>query len=151
MERTLVIREAIENDSKSLIKLYSQLNKDDPTIPEQEFSVKLNSILANDALFIFVYENEAGDLIGTCYLNVIDNLTRNLSPYGVIENVVIDEAYRNRGIGQEIIRYALNNAWELGCYKTMLLTGSKKKSTLHFYERCGFQVGKKTAFLARPA
>ena len=147
----MVIREATEKDSKSLIKLYSQLNQDDPTIAEDEFREKLNLILANSALFIFVYENEAGDLIGTCYLNVIDNLTRNLSPYAVIENVVTDEAYRNRGIGQAIIRYALNKAWELGCYKTMLLTGSKKKSTLNFYESCGFRVGQKTAFLARPA
>lgn len=39
----------------------------------------------------------------------------------------------------------------MGCYKTMLLTGSKKRATLHFYESCGFMINQKTAFIAHPA
>ena len=34
-----------------------------------------------------------------------------------------------------------------GCYKAMLLTGSKKPETLRFYERCGFNERDKTAFI----
>ncbi|MEE0157694.1 MAG: hypothetical protein UER27_10665 [Acutalibacteraceae bacterium] len=40
-------------------------------------------------------------------------------------------------------------AAENGCYKVMLLTGSKQESTLRFYERCGFDRHAKTAFLRR--
>jgi len=35
------------------------------------------------------------------------------------------------------------------CYKIMLMTGSKKESTLRFYERCGFSMNEKTAFLKK--
>ena len=38
-------------------------------------------------------------------------------------------------------------AQEQGCYKLMLMTGSKRQSTLHFYERAGYRSDVKTAFL----
>ena len=33
------------------------------------------------------------------------------------------------------------------CYKMMLLTGSKKPETLHFYEKAGYNSNDKTAFI----
>ena len=33
------------------------------------------------------------------------------------------------------------------CYKMMLLTGSKKPETLHFYEKAGYNSSDKTAFI----
>ena len=33
------------------------------------------------------------------------------------------------------------------CYKMMLLTGSKKAETLHFYEQAGYNSSDKTAFI----
>ena len=38
-------------------------------------------------------------------------------------------------------------AVENNCYKIMLLTGSKKDSTLNFYEYCGYNRNDKTAFI----
>lgn len=35
----------------------------------------------------------------------------------------------------------------INCYKMMLLTGSKKESTLHFYEQAGYNRKDKTAFI----
>jgi hypothetical protein len=49
-----------------------------------------------------------------------------------------------------VLRAALNLAWSAGCYKVMLMTGSRKEETLRFYERTGFVSGAKTAFVARP-
>ena len=68
----------------------------------------------------------------------------------VVENVVTSSKHRGYGFEKSVVKFALNEAWKLG-YKVMLLTGSKKKETLRFYESCGFSKGAKTAFLAKPA
>ncbi len=42
----------------------------------------------------------------------------------------------------------MNEAKE-NCCKMMLLTGSKKPETLHFYEKAGYNSSKKTAFFEK--
>ena len=44
----------------------------------------------------------------------------------------------------------LQAAWDAGCYKAMLLTGSRRPATHAFYRACGFSPDAKTAYLARP-
>jgi GNAT superfamily N-acetyltransferase len=49
-----------------------------------------------------------------------------------------------------LLRRALAEAWDAGCYKVMLFTGSQKEETLRFYEQAGFQRGIKSSFIAYP-
>ena len=72
-----------------------------------------------------------------------------IATVAVIENVITDQDHRNMSIGKAVMRYAINRAWEAGCYKVMLLTGRKEESTLEFYRSCGLKSGLKTAFIAK--
>ncbi len=47
----------------------------------------------------------------------------------------------------ECLAYAKEIAEQEKCYKMMLLTGSKKPETLHFYEKAGYNSSDKTAFI----
>jgi GNAT superfamily N-acetyltransferase len=78
---------------------------------------------------------------------IIPNLTRSVRPYAFIENVVTHEAYRGRGLAGACLNYAKEIAIRENCYKMMLLTGSKKPETLHFYEKAGYNSSDKTAFI----
>ena len=93
---------------------------------------------------------EDGLIVASCTLVVVPNLTRGARSYGLIENVVTHAAFRRRGLGRRVLHHALAMAWELRCYKVMLLTGSREESTLRFYERAGFKRGVKTGFIAYP-
>ena len=144
----MIIRKAEKKDYSAIMALYQQLQPDDPEVEEPKGKSVFESITGSDNNTLLVAEiNDT--LVSSCYLNIIPNLTRNARPYALIENVITDQNYRNKGIGKSIMQYAINKAWETGCYKVMLMTGRKEESTLEFYRKCGLESGLKTAFIAR--
>jgi GNAT superfamily N-acetyltransferase len=88
-------------------------------------------------------------VVSSVTLVVIENLTNNLRPYAIIENVVTHADFRGRGYASVLMQKASDTAEKLNCYKIMLLTGSKKESTLAFYDKCGFNLDEKTGFIKR--
>jgi GNAT superfamily N-acetyltransferase len=144
-----MFREAQPDDLDAVRRLYRQLNPDDPVLEDGSDARAFEAILAGPGLHLFLLERD-GVAIATTYLNLMPNMTRSAAPYGVIENVVVEKELRGTGVGKEIMRHTLDVAWAAGCYKVMLMTGSRRPSTLAFYEACGFSRDAKTAFLARP-
>ena len=125
------------------------LNPDDPVLEEPAARDLFDKILGTDHLFLFVMEEE-GALLASCYLIISQNLTRGGAPFATIENVVTAKEARRKGYGKAIIHHARDKARELGCYKIMLMTGSKTPGTHKFYRECGFDPDAKTAYLMRP-
>ena len=145
----MIIREATEDDFEDIKRLYAQLHSDDAEVTDGRDLTTFRKIIDADHLFLLVGVQQ-DKLIATCYLNLILNLTRNVSPYAVVENVVTEQSQRNHGHGKQIIKHALDLAWSLGCYKVMLQTGSRREATHNFYKSCGFAADEKFAFVARP-
>jgi GNAT superfamily N-acetyltransferase len=146
-----MVRRLREDDLPALLRLYTffkpdGLHANPHGAPAQEL---WSAILRDPKLHYFGYEAE-GQIVSTCTLTIIPNLNHNLRPYGLIENVVTDPAWRKRGFATEVLRHALRESWAAHCYKVMLLTGSKQEETLRFYEQAGFQRGIKTGFIAYP-
>ena len=144
----MVIRLAGKGDFSEVLNLLKELNPDDPSNPNDQKQV-FEKILRLPHLELIVAEFD-GRVAGTCYLNVIPNLTRGAKPYAILENVVVTREFRGRGIGREMLGWALKRAWECGCYKVMLQTGSHRESTHRFYRNCGFKSDARFAFIARP-
>lgn len=103
-------------------------------------------ILADSNYHIIVAE-EYGMLVSSCVCVVIPNLTRNVQPYALVENVVTHENYRNRGLATACLNYAREIAKAASCYKIMLMTGAEKDSTFRFYEQAGYNSSDKKAFV----
>ena len=64
-----------------------------------------------------------------------------------VENVVTHSDYRGKGYATECLNFAKTIAEKENCYKMMLLTGSKKESTMNFYRGAGYNSSDKTAFI----
>ena len=141
-----MIREITQNDFDQLMKLYMQLH--DNPFPEKSEQVMAvwNGILADENHHIIVAE-EDGSIVSSCVCVVIPNLTRGQRPYAFIENVITDEKYRKKGLATACLNFAREIAQRENCYKMMLLTGSKKESTLDFYRKAGYNSEDKTAFI----
>ena len=143
----LAIRAAEQADLPALQDLYRHLFPGDERCPDGRAAEILGKLqnLEGSAILIGLL---GADLVASCTVIVIPNLTRSGTPYALIENVVTDTDHRNRGLGKAILKAAIDRAWTAGCYKAMLMTGSKKPSTLAFYEAAGFAQSK-TGFQAR--
>lgn len=145
-----LFREAGPDDLDQILRLYRQLQPEDPVVEDGSDVSVFQTILDSPGLHLFVLESEEA-IVATTYLNVIPNLTRSASPYAVIENVVVDRRLRGTGLGKRIMADTLQAAWDAGCYKAMLLTGSRDPATHAYYKASGFTADVKTAYLARPS
>jgi GNAT superfamily N-acetyltransferase len=139
-----MFRAAREGDLAAILGLYRQLHPADP--PPRDAPATFRRILASPGLHLFVLDL-TGTVVATTYLNVIPNLTRAASPYAVVENVVVDAARRGTGLGRQIMAGTVQAAWDAGCYKVMLMTGSRTPATHAFYRACGFSGTAKTAYV----
>lgn len=141
-----MIREITEQDLKGLLTLYMQLHDN----PMPESTQELNDLwkqILNDKNHHIIVAEEDGKIVSSCVCVIIPNLTHSQRPYAFIENVITDENYRKRGLATDCLNYAKEIAQKENCYKLMLLTGSKKESTLKFYEQAGYNRNDKTAFI----
>lgn len=144
-----LIREATITDLNSLQELYLRhLTAHEPAEPpnRQLLLQTLEAIVGDPGYHLLVGEQE-GRAVSSVTLVVVKNLTHGGRPYAVVENVVTHADYRSRGFASALMARAAEIARAAGCYKIMLQTGSKKESTLLFYERCGFNRTDKTGFV----
>ena len=141
-----MIREAKREDLAELLELYLYLHED--SIPEMNSHLEKawEQILEDPNHHLIV--NEIDDqIISSCVCVIIPNLTRSVRPYAFVENVVTHAEYRRKGYAGECLTYAKKISEQENCYKMMLLTGSKKPETFHFYEQAGYNSSDKTAFI----
>lgn len=141
-----MIREIRDEDYNGLMELYMQLH-DNPMAERNERMESIWQTILQDKNHHIIVAEEEGKIVSSCVCIIIPNLTHGQQPYAFVENVITDKASRNRGLAKACLQYALELAEREHCYKSMLLTGSKEESTLHFYEAAGYNCKDKTAFI----
>ncbi|MDE5855098.1 MAG: GNAT family N-acetyltransferase, partial [Ruminococcus sp.] len=141
-----MIREINKNDYKGLMKLYIQLHNN-PMPKETNEIIELWNRIIDDKNHHIIVAEEDGMIVSSCVCVIIPNLTHNQQSYAFIENVITDKNYRRKGLATKCLNYAKDIALKENCYKLMLLTGSKKESTLNFYRQAGYNSEDKTAFI----
>ena len=145
----MLIRKAGEGDAEALIALYGQhlaVRPPDGEVDAPRWREKLREWKA-DAHYHLLVGEEDGQILASVTLVIIENLTHQMRPYALIENVVTHAEHRRQGRASALMGKACELARESGCYKIMLLTGSKQEGTLNFYRRCGFNSEDKTGFV----
>lgn len=144
------IRELKEDDLKELLALYSHLHIEDSPLPSKLSIQKIWKQIQSSNSFKYFGVFVDNELVSSCTITFIPNLTRSCRPYGLIENVVTHSKHRFMGYGKMLLQTALKAAWSNNCYKVMLMTGSLDEGTFKFYESVGFKRNEKEAFIAKP-
>lgn len=140
-----MIREITAGDLWGLLELYTHLHETSVPADSEHLQGTWDAIIASPYFHIVVCEID-GKIVSSCVCNIIPNLTRNVRPYALIENVVTHADYRGKGYATACLDYARKLAVSADCYKMMLITGTNSDSTLQFYRNAGFSSNGKTAF-----
>lgn len=141
----VLLREVQEGDLQGLLELYQYLG--DNSVPDTlESAAPVWSYILQNRNYHIIVADKNGQLVSSCTLIIIPNLTHEQHPYALIENVVTHPDFRGKGLGTAVLDAAREIAAEEGCYKIMLLTGSKKESTHRFYQNAGYRADFKTGY-----
>ena len=141
-----MVREAVKEDLDELLNLYLFLHE--KNIPENSEHLENTwKTIIEDVNHHIVVKEINGKIVSSCVCVIVPNLTRNIRPYALIENVVTNEGYRGKGYATECLNYAKETAIKNNCYKMMLLTGTKSENTLAFYKSAGYNSDDKIAFI----
>jgi len=144
----LNIRLVNRNDLPALQELYLILHETN-IMPITSEDLKIwEEILRTPNYHILIGEY-MGQVVSSVTLIILRNLTRNMRPYALIENVVTVPKHRNKGYAGLLLKKAVEIAKENNCYKIMLLSGSKSDYTLKLYKNAGFSDTEKTGYIMR--
>jgi len=139
-----MVRVATEEDIPRILELYRELAIT-TSQTEQRGSRSLDDyrrvfaeVSALPGHELLVAEDE-GKVVGTMVLLIVPNLSHNALPWALVENMVVDEKYRRRGIGRLLMEYAIAQAKKAGCYKVQLLSNKKRVEAHRFYRSMGFE------------
>lgn len=142
----MIVREIKSDELNELLFLYTHLHESG--VPEDSEHMKRTwEIICSDENHHIIVCEADGKLVSSCVCVIIPNLTRNIRPYAFVENVVTHADHRGKGYATACLNYAKDLAVKAGCYKMMLLTGSKSADTLSFYKKAGYNCTDKTAFI----
>lgn len=86
---------------------------------------------------LIVAELEA-EVVGTLQLTITPSISFQGGRRATVESVRVDEKHRNKGIGREMMLWAIERAKTKGCISTQLTTNSERSDAHRFYEDLGF-------------
>ena len=90
-------------------------------------------------IHLVVAQDTGGAVVGCLQLCVLPGLSSQGASRGLIEDVRVAAHCRSRGIGEQLVRWAVAEARAKGCRLVELLTHNSRVDAQRFYARLGFQ------------
>jgi ribosomal protein S18 acetylase RimI-like enzyme len=140
---SITIRRAVRDDVSFIVamladdKLGSARERLEDPPPPSYF--KAFEVLDRDPNIQLVVAEEGGRVVGCLQLCVLPGLSSEGASRGLIEDVRVASDRRSRGIGEQLVGWAVEQSRAKGCKVVELLTHHSRVDAQRFYERLGFQ------------
>ena len=138
----VAIRPAGEADLARIIELLGQMDETMyPPRRDADSATHLGifrQIAADPRQHLLVAEAD-GRIVGTAYLMIVPSLEGACKPLGLVEGVVVDDAYRRKGVGAALMRRLAQLATAADCYKLTLSSNLARTGAHRFYSRLGWK------------
>ena len=98
---------------------------------------RLSELVESDNTLIFIGTDESGQILGMLSLIVMKIPTGNKA---WIEDVVVDQSARGKGMGKALMNHALEKAKELAVKSVDLTSRPSRETANMLYQSLGYQI-----------
>ncbi len=98
----------------------------------------INNQKIDKSAAIKITAEENGVIFGRVFLYLIYN-DLHQEPYGLMEDLFVDEKHRGRGIGKQLVEALIDEAKKQGCYKLIATSRAEREKIHSMYEKVGFK------------
>jgi len=140
----ITIRHAQRNDVAAIVAMLAddalgrgRERLEDP-LPPSYFQA-FEQVERDLKLQLVVADAEGGEVVGCLQLCILPGLSSQGASRGLIEDVRVATHCRSRGIGEQLVQWAVTEAQSEGCKLVELLTHNTRVDAQRFYKRLGFQ------------
>ncbi|MBN1413148.1 MAG: GNAT family N-acetyltransferase [Spirochaetales bacterium] len=137
-ENQVVIEPANIDDLPGILNLYGIENFDKSNV--RSGAERIFNEMKNHPRYSVYVARVDEKIAGTFFLSIKDNQTSEGKAAGLVEDVVVSEEMRLKGIGRKMIQHAMKICSENNCYKMCLSSQLKKIRARKFYKRIGFRI-----------
>ena len=106
-------------------------------LPDSYYTA-FEAVERNPNLTLVVAEDGEGRVVGCLQLAVLPGLSSQGASRGLLEDVRVASDCRSRGIGEQLVQWAVAEARARGCNLVELLTHNSRVDAQRFYKRLGF-------------
>lgn len=130
-------------DVRDLNRILHQLSPSAPERSREKLEAAIAIPGASPGSRVFVARDDRGAIVGTASLFIVETLQRRM---GHVEDVVVDEASRGRGIGEALMAELI--AWaKIQQLSRLDLTSNPKRTAAHvLYLKFGFETRETTCY-----
>ena len=139
----VVFRPAKRDDLPSIVRMLaeddlgSQRERFEDPLPSTYF--KAFEVIDHDPNHELIVAEMDGEVIGTLHLMFLPSISYQGGLRAQIESVRVDGKYRGRGIGGEMMKWAIERARGRAAHLVQLTTHKSRGDAHRFYERLGFK------------
>ena len=146
-ENEVMIEQARSADIPAMVGLLAALfNIEQDFKPDTERQIRgLAGVLASPNACIMLARTAQGEAIAMCSAQLVFS-TAEGAHSAWIEDMVVHEAWRGRGIGRQVLQAVLAWASERGATRAQLLADLDNQPALDYYQHLGWQ---ETQLIAR--
>jgi GNAT superfamily N-acetyltransferase len=138
-----IVRAASGADAAALQFLYRQL-VDDDNVNVTESQIQMIEDDGRTRLLVCEID---GSVCATVLVSLCADVMYADQPFAVVENLVVDQGCRGKGIGQALLREVEEFCLSRNCSKMMLLSSVSRVDAHRFFEHAGFRSDRKRGFV----
>lgn len=130
------IKEINKKDLFDLAALYEDLSNQNSHIVKMEENYKK---IEADQNYILLGAEYNGKIVGSVMGIICVDLVGLCKPFMVIENVIISNAFRRKGIGKKLMLELEKIAQDRNCNYVLFVSGKQRADAHKFYESIGYK------------